>query len=108
MWFFRRMLRIPWTAKKLNETVLRDADTRYLMNRVYKRQATFFGRVMRREKLEHLVKTGMIEGKRSRGKQREKMLDGLTKWFKVGRVTEALKATRDRDRDLWKVMIAFA
>ena len=34
--------------------------------------------------------TGMIEEKR------EKMLDGLTKWLKVGRVTEALKATRDR------------
>ena len=43
---------------------------------------------------------------RSRGKQREKMLDGLTKWLKVGRVTEGLKTTRDRDA--WKVMIAFA
>ena len=48
----------------------------------------------------------MTEGKRSMGKQGEKMLDGLTKWLKVGRVTEALKATRDRDA--WKVMIAFA
>ena len=36
----------------------------------------------------------MIEGKRSRGKQREKMLDGLTKWLYVVRVTDALKATR--------------
>ena len=52
---------------------------------------------MRREKQEHLVTTGIIEGKRSRGKQREKMLDGLTKWRKVRRVTEALKATRDKD-----------
>ena len=48
----------------------------------------------------------MIEGKRIRGKQREKMLDGLTKWLKVGRETEELKATRDRDA--WKVMIAYA
>ena len=56
---------------------------------------------MRREKLEHLVTTGMIEGK-----QREKTLDGLTKWPKAGRVTETLKATRDRDA--WKVMIAYA
>ena len=38
---------------------------------------------------------GMIEGKRSREIQREKMLDGLTKWLKVGRVIEALKVTRD-------------
>ena len=46
---------------------------------------------MRREKLEHLVTTEMIEGKHGRGKQREKMLNGLTKWLKVGRVAEALK-----------------
>ena len=39
----------------------------------------------------HLVTTEMIEGKRSRGKQREKMLDGLAKWLKVGRGSEARK-----------------
>ena len=54
----------------------------------------------------HLVTTGMMKGKRSMGKQSENMLDGLTKWLEVGRVTEALKATWDRD--LWKIMIAFA
>ena len=48
----------------------------------------------------------MIKGKHSRGKQREKMLDELTKWLKGERVTEALKATNDRDA--WKVMIAYA
>ena len=61
---------------------------------------------MRREKLEHLMLTGMIEGKCSRGKECEKMLDELTKWLKVERMTEALKVMRDRD--VWKVMIAFA
>ena len=43
---------------------------------------------MRREKQEHVVTTEMIEGKRSREKQREKMLDGLTRWLKVKIVTE--------------------
>ena len=52
---------------------------------------------MRRDKLEHLVTTGMVEGNFSRGKQPEKMLDGLTKWLKIGRVTDALKVERDRD-----------
>ena len=61
---------------------------------------------MRREKLEHLVATGMIEGKLSKGKQREKMLDGLTKWLLARRVTERLKVTRDRDE--WKLMITYA
>ena len=50
-----------------------------------------------REKLEHVVTTGMIEGKHSRRKQREMMLDGLTKWLKVELVTYPLKVTRDGD-----------
>ena len=63
--------------------MLREADTTTsFINRIPKPQATFCGHVMRREKLEDLVTTGMIEIKRSRGKQREKMLDGLTKWLK--------------------------
>ena len=52
-----------------NKTVLQEADTtRSIMNRIRKCQAIFFGHVMRREKLEHLVTIGMIEGK-----QHEKM-----------------------------------
>ena len=61
--------------------------------------------MMRREKLEHLVTTGMIEGKCSRRKKCEKMLDGITKWLKEGKVIKALKETTDRD--VWKIMIAF-
>ena len=65
--------------------MLGEADTtRSLMNRASQRQETLFGHVIRRETVEHLVTTGMIEGKLSRGKQLEKMLDGLTKWLKVG------------------------
>ena len=64
-------LEISWTAKKSNKTLLQEANTtRSLINRIYKSQATFCDHVMRRDKLEHLVTTGTIEGKRSRGKQR--------------------------------------
>ena len=62
--------------------------------------------MMRREQFENLVTTGMTKGKRSRGKQAENMLDGLTKCLNVGQVTDALIAMRDRDA--WKVMIAYA
>ena len=77
-----------------------------LVNKIRTRQTTFFGHVMRREKLEHLITTGMMIGKRSRGKQREKMTDGLVKWLGAGKVVEILKATRDRG--IWKDMIANA
>ena len=107
MWFLRRMMKISWMAKKSNDTVLKEAHTsRALVNKIRTRQTTFFGHVMRREKLEHLLTTGMMEGKRSRGKQREKMTNGLVKWLGAGKVIEILKATRDRG--IWKDMIANA
>ncbi|GFO45100.1 hypothetical protein PoB_007160500 [Plakobranchus ocellatus] len=81
MWFLRRMLRIPWTAKKTNERVLNEANKRTLVRTIRKSQATFLGHVMRRGKLEHLVTTGKFEGKRSRGRQREKIMDRLATWL---------------------------
>ena len=64
--------------KKTTETILQETDkTRLLINRICINQATFFSHVMRREKLEHLMTTGMIEGKCSREKQSKKMLNGL-------------------------------
>ncbi|GFO26826.1 endonuclease-reverse transcriptase [Plakobranchus ocellatus] len=52
MWFLRRMLQIPWTAKKTNERVLNeDNKRRSLVRTIRKRQATFLGHVMRRGKL---------------------------------------------------------
>ncbi|GFO35670.1 hypothetical protein PoB_006217500 [Plakobranchus ocellatus] len=61
---------------------------------------------MRREKLEHLVTTGKLEGKRGRERQREKITDRLATWLGPGRVIEAL--TTVKDRDLWRDMIANA
>ncbi|GFR94567.1 hypothetical protein ElyMa_000922000 [Elysia marginata] len=47
---------------------------------------------MRREKLEHLITTGKLDGKRGRGKQREKMMDGLKRWLGSGSLTETMTA----------------
>ncbi|GFO07858.1 eukaryotic translation initiation factor 3 subunit f [Plakobranchus ocellatus] len=101
------MLRIPWTAKKTNERVLNEANKRRsLVRTIRKRQATFLGRVMRRGRLEHLVTTGKFEGKRSRARQREKIMDGLATWLGPGKVSDILAAVKDRD--LWRDMIANA
>ncbi|GFO50243.1 hypothetical protein PoB_007674800 [Plakobranchus ocellatus] len=61
---------------------------------------------MRREKLENLVTTGMLEEKRSRGKQREKLIEGLADWLKAGKSLEAIEETKDRKK--WRTMIANA
>ncbi|GFO17488.1 hypothetical protein PoB_004399300 [Plakobranchus ocellatus] len=95
IWFLRRILRIPWTAKKTNERVLNEANKRKsLVRTIRKRQTTFLGHIMRREKLEYLITTGKLEGKRSRGRQREKITDGLATWLGPGRVTETLTAVK--------------
>ena len=96
-----------WMAKKSNDTVVKEAHTsRALVNKIRTRQTTFIGNVMRWQKLKHLITTVIMEGKRSRGKQREKMTDGLANWLGAGKVVEILKATRDRG--IWKDMIAKA
>ncbi|GFO29423.1 endonuclease-reverse transcriptase [Plakobranchus ocellatus] len=101
MWFVRRMLRIPWTAKKTNGRVLNEANKR--RSQV---NSCVLGPVMRRGKLEHLVTTGKFEGKRSRGRQSEKIMDGLATWLGPGKVSDILAAVKDRD--LWRDMIANA
>ncbi|GFO37396.1 hypothetical protein PoB_006390100 [Plakobranchus ocellatus] len=74
--------------------------------RSYYLSFTFLGHVMRRGKLEHLVTTGKFEGKRSRKRQREKIMDGLATWLGPGKVSDTLAAFKDRD--LWRDMIANA
>ncbi|GFR64325.1 RNA-directed DNA polymerase from mobile element jockey [Elysia marginata] len=55
MWFLRRMMRIPWSAKKTNEEISTEAQTtRQLMTKIRKRQTKFVGHVIRRNQLEHL------------------------------------------------------
>ena len=81
MWFIRRMLRVSWTEKKTNDAVLDDAGVgRSLIKTIRKRQLQFLGHLNRAKGLEHLVLTGKIEGKRSRGRQRTKYLNSLNNW----------------------------
>ena len=72
---------------------------------IKRRQPEFLGHVMRKGKLEHLLTTGKIEGKRSRGRQRIKIQDGIAAW--LGRSTAEMFVDA-RDRKKWKVMIAYA
>ena len=96
-----------WTDRKTNENVLKEANTqRTIITRVRTRQSRLFGHIMRRDGLESLVTMGKIQGKRDRGRQREKILDGLTSWHGKGSKTTLIQCTRDRE--MWRVMIANA
>ena len=80
MWCFRRMQQMSWSAKKSNENVLRQIGQHPRSLKSIKiRQMSFLGHVIRKEKLEHLSLTGVIPGKRARGRQRQTYLQQFTK-----------------------------
>ncbi|GFN90522.1 hypothetical protein PoB_001702800 [Plakobranchus ocellatus] len=62
--------------------------------------------VTKKDLFQYHVTTGKFEGKRGRGRQREKIMDGLATWLGPGKVSDILAAVKDRD--LWRDMIANA
>ena len=78
MWMLRRMLRVPWTARMTNEEVMRRAGvTRLLMTTIRRRQLGYVGHLLRGRSIVKDCLLGMIDGRRARGRQRMKYLDGL-------------------------------
>ena len=80
LWCWRRLLRVPWTARRSNQSILKEINPEYsLEGLMLQRKLQYFGHLMRRA--ESLVKTlmlGKIEGRRRRGWQRMRWLDGIT------------------------------
>ena len=80
LWCWRRLLKIPWTARKSNQSVLKEIDPEYsLEGLMLKLKLQYFGHLMRRaDWLEKTLKLGKSEGRRRRGWQRMRWLDGIT------------------------------
>jgi len=80
MWCWRRLLRVPWTARRSNQSILKEINTEYsLEGLMLKLKLQFFGHLIRRtDSLEKTVMLGKIEGRRRKGRQRVRWLDGVT------------------------------
>ena len=80
LWCWRRLLRIPWIAKRSNQSILKEISPEYsLEGLMLKLKLQHFGHLMRRaDSLEKTVMLGKIEGGRRRGRQRMRWLDGIT------------------------------
>ena len=83
-WFFRtvvlgRLLRFPWTARKSNQSILKEINPEYsLQGLILKLKFQYFGHLMRTaNSLERTLMLGKIEGRRRRGRQRMRWLDGI-------------------------------
>ena len=79
LWCWRRLLRIPWTARKSNQSILKEISPGcYLEGLMLKLKLQYFGHLMRRaDSFEKTLMLGKIEGMRSRGQQRMRWLDGI-------------------------------
>ena len=80
LWCWRRLLRVPWTAKRSNQSIVKEMNTEYLLARLMlKLKFQYFGYLMRRAGfLEKALMLGKIEGNRRRRQQRVRWLDSLT------------------------------
>ena len=80
LWCWRRLLRVPWTARRSNQSILKEISPGIsLEGMMLKLKLQYFGHLMRRvDSLEKTLMLGKIEGRRRRGQQRMRWLDGIT------------------------------
>ena len=80
LWCWRRLLRVPWTARRSNESILKEISSEYsFKGLMLKLKLQYFGHLMRRtDSFEKTLMLGKIEGGRRRGRQRMRWLDGIT------------------------------
>ena len=80
LWRWRRLLRVPWTTRRSNQSILKEISPEYsLEGLMLKLKLQYFGYLMRRvESLEKTLMLGKIEGRRRRGRQRMRWLAGIT------------------------------
>ena len=86
LWCWRRLLRVPWTARRSNQSILKEIHPEYsLEGLMLKLKLQYFGHLLRRtDSFEKTLMLGKIEGRRRRGRQRMRWLDGITDSMDMG------------------------
>ena len=103
LWCWRRLLRVPWTARKSNQTNLKEISPEYsLEGLMLMLKHQYFGHLMgRTDSFEKTLMLGKIEGRRRRGRQRTRWLDGITaQWTWVWVNSELVM-----DREAWRAAV---
>ena len=100
LWCWRRLLRVPWTARRSNKSILKEISPRCsLEGLMLKLKLQYFGHLMRKaDSFEKTLMLGKVEGGRRRGRQRMKWLDGITDSvvMGLGRLRQSVM-----DREAW-------
>ena len=100
LWCWTRLLRVPWTARRSNQSMLKEISPEYsLEGPMLKLNLQYFGHLMgRTDSLEKTLMMGKIKGRRQRGRQKMKLLGGITDLMKM-----SLSKLRElvMDRETW-------
>ena len=80
LWCWRRLLRVPWTARRSNQSIIKEISPEYSLDGLMlKLKLQYFGHLMQRtDSFEKTLMLGNVEGRRRRGQQRMRWLDGIT------------------------------